>query len=184
MAYQLTTGWNDTPISGGATTLPITIPAINWVSDWIRQTNSSTGESKTTSVFLTNSSSPISREERTNFKRELVDGLYLDANYRKKDPWYIDPTLRFPAGQRVKLYSKVYEKWLVESGTTDVMYYVPASASISLELPYTEFLTPQIALDLLLRAVAMWFNVGDTTSSRIGSMIRGDVVPSLDVSNS
>lgn len=165
MARQLSVNYTDTPVTGG-TTPSITVPSLNYVSDF-RVTADDPGECR-----ITNLTSPIDQPERFRFAFNDVADVYRNAG--------IDPTLFYQSRRGTQILCQLTDVYKV-TDTVDASYLamLPVTAHMVLRVPNNDLINADIAMGLIGRMLAGLFDpTADAAGTRLKSMLRGALVPS------
>lgn len=160
MAKAVSVGYTDTI----ATPKAVSIPDLDFASDFAAKST------KDGLVILTNITSPLDRPENLRFAYSEIANVYEGT---KVDPSYLGTSKR-----GVSVLCQVTDIFsLTDSEDTAYRVDLPVSAHIVLRIPACEYITPDMAKALVLRAVSGLFATGAVTSSRIASLLRGSLEP-------
>lgn len=163
MAQTINPGYTDTAIAGVPS---LTFPRglVNYKADFRVQKNG------TNDVTLVNLTSPVDRPERFRFAISDVANIYTNSG--------IDSSVWAANRQGQSLLIQVSEVYSV-TDSTDPSFRVdlPIVCNITLKTPKSAFITTDVILSLLGRAVSGAFETGSTSTDGIKRLEHGSLVP-------
>lgn len=164
MTKQLSMNFTDTAISG-VTSLTFPRGLVNFKADWKVKQN------EPDSAILTNLTSPVVYPERMKISASDVNNVYSGSS--------VEPSLYAPTKKGRSILVQVNEIWKV-TDTTDATLEValPVQCHLVVKVPNHELVTPATIQTLIGRAVSGLFETGSADTTRIGSLLRGSILPS------
>lgn len=163
MTKQISYNYTDTAISG-VTTLTFPRGLVNFKADWrVKQ-------DEPDEAILTNLSSPVVYPERMRISGSDVANVYSGSS--------VEPSLYAPTKKGRSILVQVNEIWKV-TDTADATYEValPVQCHLVIKVPNHELVTPAAIQTLIGRAVSGLFETGSTDTTRVGSLLRGSLLP-------
>lgn len=164
MTKQLSMNFTDTAISG-VTTLTFPRGKVNFKADWrIKQ-------DEPEEAILTNLTSPVVYPERMRISASDVANVYSGSS--------VEPSLYAPTKRGRSVLVQVNEIWKV-TDSVDATYEValPVQCHLVIKVPNHELVTPDAIQTLVGRAVSGLFETGSADTTRLGSLLRGSLLPS------
>lgn len=171
MAISTSFGYTDTV----STTLNVARPDLSYSSDYAEKTLSE-AEKKAASkqsdreVRLTNSTSPVDQPETVRIASRVVKDIYSNAG--------ISAPYQTQNKQGVSLCLGLQDILRVTDDTdSSFQIDIPINAHLVLTAPMTHYVTTSHLMTVLCRLMALTFDTGKTTTSRLDSLIRGSLLP-------
>lgn len=163
MAKNLSVNYTDSPISGG-TTLSMTVPSLNYTSDF-RVTTDDPGECR-----MTNLTSPLDMPERFRLAFQPVNDVYRNSG--------IDPTLYYQTRKGVQVLCQLTDVYSVtDSADASYLALLPIKSHIVVQIPTNDLITASVVKDHVLRTFGGMFNARESIDARLKSILRGALVP-------
>lgn len=163
MAKVLSLLTSDTAISGvSSNSMPLGL--INWGADW-RCTKETPEE-----VIFSNMNSPFGYPETVRFASQRIANIYKGS--------LVESSERSQVSGGVQVLIQ-WIGYLEETDSADPSYTVklPAKAHTVLFVSGVQTMTATIALTLMGRLGAGWFETGVNTPTRIAALLRGGLKP-------
>lgn len=164
MSKSLSMNFTDTAIPD-VSTLDFPRGLVNYGADFRVKSD------EPTEAIITNLTSPTVFPERIRFSVSDVSNIYQGTS--------IEPSLYAPTKRGVSVLVQVTENWTV-TDSSDATYQValPVSAHLVIKVPNHELVTPAAVQTLVGRLVSCLYETGDEGTTRIGSLLRGSLLPS------
>jgi hypothetical protein len=123
------------------------------------------------SLTLVNITSPMDRPEEILMNFSQIKNIY--------DKTSIDPSVYAPSTKGVNLYLKLQDTYQVTDDTDpSFVQHLPITASITLRVPQSEFITATNVQTVLARAVSGLYDTGSVAVDRLNAALRGSLKPS------
>lgn len=165
MSKVLTYGYTDTPVSG-VSNLSLPRPVVNFGVDYRVR------EDEPDQAIVTNLTAPQGKPEKFRWAYSEVQDVYRGTD--------IEPALRTQTKKGVQILCQLTETWNV-TDSADATYNValPVSAHIVLKIPNSDVITVDNVQYLIGRLISGLYETGSDNTSRLQSMLRGSLLPSL-----
>lgn len=164
MAKQISMGYSDTPLDG-VSTLSFPRGLLNFAADFRVKSENAGKES-----VLTNITSPIDRPEKVRIAYSDVSNIYTGSG--------IEPGLYAPTKRGVSVLVQLTEVISV-TDSVDPTYRVdlPVSYHLVIKVPVSEAISGAVIETGIGRLLSGLYDSGSTTTARLGSILRGSLVP-------
>lgn len=155
---------NDTVPSGGSATMSVEVDNLNWSTDWAKTTNVA-GNSVLTLV-----SAPPDQPQTARVGLTQVANVYTGTS--------VDPSYQLPFKRGVSAVAQLNAVYRVTDSDPSILPIdLPVSAHIVLRVPLSSLLTNDHMLAVIARTIPLLFDTSDTSSARIGKVLRGALLP-------
>lgn len=148
-------------------TKSLLIPDLSWSTDFA-VTRNDAGE-----VILTNRTSPLDQPETFRFGYQPISNIYTNTG--------IDPSFMAVSKRGVSLVSQVNDILRVSCNSEDgcklLRIDLPIESHVVLKSPISEYITAEVALSVVLRAVSGLFPTGSVEATRLNAMLRQALLP-------
>lgn len=145
----------------------LAIPDLNWSVDFAVTKNDAN------EVVLTNKTSPLDQPETFRFGYQSIANIYNNTG--------IDPSFMAVSKRGVSLVSQVNDILRVSCNSEDgcklVRIDLPIESHVVLKSPINEYITADVALAVVLRAVSGLFPTGSVEATRLNAMLRHALMP-------
>nr|QXV86435.1 coat protein [Leviviridae sp.] len=144
----------------------VSIPDLSYLTDFAVKDESATA------LVLTNTTSPVDQPELVRWGYQNIADIYAGTG--------IDPSFMAVSRRGVSLVGQVNDILRItpaeESGCcTMQQILLPIEAHWVLKFPVSQYVTPEIARQVLNRAYSTSFGTGEVGSKRLGAMMRGSL---------
>lgn len=162
MAKVISTGYTDTAIAENPV---LTRGKLNFTSDF------RLGTTKSDQLTLVNLTSPNDRVEKALITVSDIKDVYQNTD--------IDPSVYAPSRRGINLYVQLKDTYSVtDSVDADFEQHLPISASITVRVPASQYLTAEHVQTAVARAVSLLYDQGSVTTTRLNSLLKGSLKPS------
>lgn len=161
MSYSLNKGYTDTI----TTPKNVAIPDLDYANDF-HVSRDVPGE-----VVMTNTTSPLDREESIRFSITNVKDIYTGTS--------VDPAYFAPSHQGISLVIQVNDTWRYEDAVDPTAQAIdlPITSHIVIKAPKTSYIDADNYLSIVKRAVSLAFDTGSVTSNRLMMLLKGALNP-------
>lgn len=155
-------GYTDSPIAGN----PVLVRGkLNFGADF-RVQKEGAGE-----MTLTNITSPLDRKEVIMYNVTDIKNIY--------DKTDIHPSVQAPNARGINLYTKVSDIYAITDSTdANFLQHLPVSASITIRIGNSEYMTAEVAQAVVARCVSTLYETDSVSTTRLNSLLRGAIKPS------
>lgn len=144
----------------------VSLPDLSYSADFAVKENT------TDKVVLTNRTSPLNQPEYIRYGYQNVSNIYSGTG--------IDPSVMATTKRGVSVVGQVDDTISVtcaSEASCDKTIMLPVSAHWVIKTPISQYISTEMLLDLLLRAVSTAFATTEVGSNRLEAIIRGALKP-------
>lgn len=146
------------------TTKNLALPDLSYATDYalIRDDASE--------VVISNTTSPLDQPETIRFALSSVADVYQGTG--------IEPSFRSVTKRGESLLVQINDILRVTDAEGQILYDLPISSHIVVKLPLNEYVTADVALQVVKRNISALFDTGLVTSARLNQLLRSSLKPS------